>query len=75
MAGVALPAAPRPWGRALQKFHCLLPQGSEIGHCRSCAAPCPQGSGAKHCRNSTAHCPQAVGQSVAEVPLPTARGQ
>ena len=59
MAGVALPTAPRQWGRALQELHCPLPPGSEIGHCRSCAAPCPQ----------------ALGQSIAGIPLPTAPGQ
>ena len=61
IARVALPAAPRQWGSALQELelHCPLPPGSEAVHCRSC----------------TAHCPQAVRQCIAGVALPTAPGQ
>ena len=54
-----MPTAPRRCGSALQEFHCPLPPGSEVVHCRSC----------------TTHCPQAVGQCIAGVALPTARGQ
>ena len=53
-----MPTAPKRCGRALQEFHCPLPPGSEVVHCRSC----------------TTHCPQAVRQCIAGVPLPTARG-
>ena len=59
-----------------------MPQGSDIGHCRSCAAPCPRalgsalqkfhcplppGSEAVHCRSCPAHCPRAVRQCIAGV--------
>ena len=59
LAGVALPAAPRQGGSALQELQCLLPEGSEAVHCRNC----------------TAHCPQAVRQYMAGVVLPTAPRQ
>ena len=55
IAGVALPTAPRQWGRALQELHC----------------PLPPGSAAVDCRSGSAHCPQAVRQCIAGVALPT----
>ena len=54
-----MPTAPRQCGSVWQELRCPLPPGSEIGHCRSCAAPCPQ----------------AVRQCIAGVALPTAPGQ
>ena len=54
-AGVPLPIAPRQCGIFPQKFHCPLPQRSEVMTRRS----------------STAHCPKAVWQCTVGVPLPT----
>ena len=59
IAGVALPTAPRQWGRALQEFQCPLPPGSE----------------AVHCRSGTAYCPRVVRRCIAGVALPTAPSQ
>ena len=70
-----MPTAPRQWGSALQEFHCPLPPGSEVVHCRSCTAHCPKGSEAVHCRSCTAYCPQAVRECIAEIALPTAPRQ
>ena len=85
-----MPTAPRRCGSALQEFHCPLPPGSEVVHCRSCTTHCPQkggsalqefccllpeGSEAVHCRSCTAHCPQAMRPCIAGVALPTAPRQ
>ena len=42
IARVALSAAPWQWGSALQELHCLLPEGSEAVHYKSCTAHCYQ---------------------------------
>ena len=55
-AGVPLPIAPRQCSIFPQKFHCPLPQSSEVMTRRS----------------STAHCPKAVGQCTEGIALPTA---
>ena len=51
-----MPTAPGQWGSALQEYHCPLPPGSEVVHCRS----------------SNAHCPRAVRRCIAGVALSTA---